>query len=43
MKQVFKVNSDAVEIKVSVHPRQGGRSSEVVVKRGSTTYWKTPS
>ena len=30
------LNSDAVGTKVSVRHRQGGRSSEVVVKRGST-------
>ena len=30
------LNGDAVGTKVSVHHRQGGRSSEVVVKRGST-------
>ena len=30
------LNGDAVGTKVSVRHRQGGRSSEVVVKRGST-------
>ena len=30
------LNGDAVGTKVSVSHRQGGRSSEVVVKRGST-------
>ena len=30
------LNGDAVGTKVSVHHRQGSRSSEVVVKRGST-------
>ena len=35
------LNSDAVGTKVSVNHKQGGRSSEVVVKRSSSVNWKT--
>ena len=35
------LNGDTVRTKVSVHHRQGGRESEVVIKRGTCTFCKT--
>ncbi len=39
----MEVNGDAVWNKLSVHYRQGGRGTEVVVKRGSTVLWTPDS
>ena len=38
MKQGFLMNSGTIGTKVSVRLKQGGRSSEVVIKRGSTVF-----